>query len=89
MSPELETLDQLLGGDLPLPIGRRLYPNDQTFGHATVGLLFCGDARLVSPDGSDLPQSRRCEVFFSQPTLPTELDNLKLRITEQGVRRIK
>jgi len=31
MTPELETLDQLLGGDLSLAIVRQLYSDDEAF----------------------------------------------------------
>jgi hypothetical protein len=41
-SPELETLDQLLGGDLPLTTIRELYPNDAAFLQGVLGLLKSG-----------------------------------------------
>jgi len=39
MSPELETLDQLLGGPMPLPVIRRLYPDYRAFANGTLALL--------------------------------------------------
>jgi hypothetical protein len=88
LQPELETLDQLLGGDLSLTIIRTLYPSDITFVQGVLGLLFSGDVRLLSPDGNDVPEWQ-WRKFVTQLVAPPTINNLHLRITDRGVRRIK
>jgi hypothetical protein len=39
MSPELETLDQLLGSDLPLEVIAKLFPSEEDFGQGVLGPL--------------------------------------------------
>jgi hypothetical protein len=43
--PELETLDQLLGGDMPLTVIATLYSTPDAFRKGVQGLLSCGDDR--------------------------------------------
>jgi len=85
MSPELETLDQLLGGDLSLEIIRKIYPDDDRFLQAITRLLSTGDVTLVAADKTAIPSWRWREVL----TTLVDVDKLKLRITQQGIRRIK
>ncbi len=54
MSPELETLYPLLGGVMPLPLSRGLYPGDIRFACGLSGLLAAGEVRLVASDGTDV-----------------------------------
>jgi hypothetical protein len=86
-SPELETLDQLLGGELSLAIIRTLYSNNERFDQAILGLLTEGDVVLLSTDGANIPEWRWKELF-SGPSLATHLSLFKLRITEKGARKI-
>jgi len=85
MSPELETLDQLLGGELSLAIVRKLFPDDERFLRGIRSLLFCGDVSLLSADGSNLTNWRE---LLTAPVTPIQLNGLKLRITDQGIRTI-
>ena len=85
MSPELETLDQLLGGELPLSVVRRLYPSDEEFLEGIRSLLFCGDVSLLASDGTLMSTWRD---LLKPPITPIELNGLKLRITDQGIRTI-
>lgn len=87
LSPELETLDQLVGGDLQLPIIRRLYPDTQAFMRGVLGLLSSGDVCLITNDGSNVPQWRWRELFVNGAVM-NSLSDLALKITEQGIRRI-
>jgi hypothetical protein len=87
MSPELETLDQLLGGDLQLSVIRGLYPDDQTFAHSIHSLLRNGDVRLLSDDGADVPPWRWRDLFILGG-VTGELLRLTLVLTEQGIRRV-
>jgi hypothetical protein len=63
VSPELETLDQLLGGDLPLAVIRTVYPDDGGFVRGMAGLLAGGDIPLLA-DGVEVPSWRWREVLF-------------------------
>ena len=83
MSPELETLDQLVGGDLPLRVVRGLYPDDAQFSRGLSGLLHAGEVRLVE-DGVDLPQWRWREVLADPGAWP----NVQVRLTPAGARRV-
>ena len=87
MSPELETLDQLLGGDLSLSILIRVYPNDGAFTKAIHGLLMAGDVRLKTVEDNDVPQRRWRELFL-EGTVLSDLAAFKLSITQKGVAKI-
>lgn len=84
MSREIETLDQLLCGDLPLQVIRGLYPDDKTFAVAIHALLRNGDVRLLS-DGAEVPQWRWRDLFEAG-AVTEEMPRLRLDITDQGVR---
>ena len=60
MSPELETLDQLLGSDLSLGIVLRLYSDATAFKRGVHALLASGDVCLLTTDEGEvnLPVSR-------------------------------
>jgi hypothetical protein len=85
-SSESETLDQLLGGCMPLTLIRELYPDDAAFRRGILGLLRCGDVRLLSTDQAEVPQWRWRELFKGSmvPTLATFI----LDITDQGAERV-
>lgn len=86
MSPELETLDQLLGGDLPLSVIRNLYPSSEGFQRGILGLLFSGDVLLLPSDKTALARRSwrdKLERFVDKPNC-----SYYLRITSQGVNRI-
>ena len=87
MSLEMETLDQLIGGDMPLAVIRRLYADDQHFAKAIHGLLLSGDVRLRAPDGGDIPQWRWRELFIAGAVF-REMPDLRLAITSQGAQRL-
>ena len=86
-SAELETLDQLLGGEMSLTIIRRFYASPAAFAQGVYGLLQSGDVRLLSNDHSEIPrwQWRR---LFEDGAVIDRLDSLLLDITEQGGRKI-
>jgi hypothetical protein len=87
MTPELETLDQLVGGDLPLKIIRGLYPDAEAFRRGVLGLLSCGDVLLLMIDRTEVPKWRWRELFVEGMVMD-ELGNMRLTITDQGARRI-
>jgi hypothetical protein len=88
MSPELETLDQLLGGDLSLEVIRKLYPDGEAFRLGVLGLVRNGDVRLVGINGDPVPEWRIRELR-SGAISTVELNDLKLSLTPQGARRIE
>jgi len=47
-SAELETLDQMLGGDLRLEAISKLFPSSGAFEQGVLGLLSCGDVVLLT-----------------------------------------
>ena len=88
MSAELETLDQLEGGDLPLPVIRRFYSDDNAFSLGVLGLLKCRDVRLLNRARAEVPEWRWRELFVEGSALK-ELAQYVLTITEQGLKKIK
>jgi hypothetical protein len=82
MSLELETLDQLLGGDMPLAVIRGLYPDDETFAVGIHALLRNGDVRLFCEE-TEVPQWRWRELFQAGG-VDEEMPRLRLEITDQG-----
>lgn len=62
-APELETLDQLLGGDMPLTVIAKLYSSPESFRTGIGGLLACGDVLLLEANGNAIPSWRWREVF--------------------------
>ena len=87
MSPELETLDQLLGGDLPLTLIRGLFNDKERFVHAVVAMLDADELQLLKPDEMEVPRWLWRAVLNEASGLPAEND-YRLSITEVGARRI-
>ena len=84
VSPELETLDQLLGGDLSLSLIRGLYPDDGRFARGMSDLLHSGEVRLVGEDDTELSRWRWREVLAD----PSAWNEVHVGITRAGARRI-
>lgn len=83
MSPELETLDQLLGGDLPLAVIRGLFADEDRFSRAIAAMLDAGEVRLLNGDGSEVPRWQWHESLSKHAT-----SRYSLEITQAGIRRI-
>jgi hypothetical protein len=58
MTPELETLDQLQGSDLPLEIILRRFPDADAFRRGVMGLIACGDVCILTVGGIEVPAWR-------------------------------
>ena len=86
-APDLETLDQLLGGDLSLTIIRGLFEDDQRFTRAMLAMLDARELRLLAPDGDDVPKWRRQAVLAST-TNGEPVDVYKISITDSAARRM-
>jgi hypothetical protein len=85
MSPELETLDQLQGGDLPLGEVRKVFNDDGRFSHAVFAMLDAGEVRMLS-EGSEVPRWQWRQLLTSPSQ--SELSGLRLAITAAGAKRI-
>ena len=86
MSLELEVLDQLQGGDLPLPTIRTLFADEESFNRAISGLVRSGDVRLLT-DGFVVPAWRLRELFADSDS-HLHRPPLTVQLTDQGGRRI-
>jgi hypothetical protein len=86
MAYVLETLDQLLCGDLPLGVVRGLYPDHRTFAVSVHALLRDGNVRLHR-DGVEVAQWRWRELFEAGVVVE-EMPYLRLELTEKGARFI-
>ena len=85
MSPELETLDQLQGGDLRLDVVAKLFPSSEDFERGVLGLLSSGDVKLKTDSGLDVP-NWKWKGYFTKAGTGKNLNSLKLGITPQGAR---
>lgn len=84
MSPELETLDQLLGGDLPLAVVRQVYPDAGRFARGLGGLLAAGEVRLVTADGAAVPAWQWRVLLAADPPPP----GVAVVLTPAGAARV-
>jgi hypothetical protein len=88
MSPELETLDQLLGGNLPLETILPLFPSQEAFESGVLGLLTCGDVVLTTLEGAEVPHWRWHELFCDRIAFQ-QREHLRLKITPEGTCKIR
>jgi hypothetical protein len=86
MSPELETLDQLLGGDLPLSVVRQFFPSDDHFTCGLHSLLNGREIELLDARGLDVPMWRVTAFLEGRENLD---DSTKVAITPTGIERIR
>jgi hypothetical protein len=87
MSPELETLDQLLGGNLTLAVVRTFYSDEHAFARGVLGLVSCGDVRLLTTKGVEVPTYQWRELFIGG-AVTGRVDELQLEITDQGAQKV-
>ncbi len=83
MSPELEALDQLLGGDLPASMIQRLFADNDHFLTAMCAMLTAEEIRLVNTDRTAI---QRWEWSHA---LAMQCDSLRFEITDAGADRIR
>jgi hypothetical protein len=87
MSLELETLDQLSGyGVEPLKVIRKVYPSDDLFLQGVYGLLRGSDVLLLRGN-EEVPEWQWRELFQDGAVLKS-IEEFKLKLTDQGVKRI-
>jgi hypothetical protein len=83
----METLDQLLGGEMRLSIIRRFYDSDASFVRGTLGLLQNGDVRLFDESHTEVPQWRWRPLFEDGEVLAA-LPSFTLGITKAGAAKV-
>ena len=86
MSPELETLDQLLTGEMPLRIVRRFFADDGSFKTSIYRMVENEDIELRDENGRQITKWQLRELM-SLPGTSAILQK-RIAITENGVRRI-
>ena len=84
MSPELETLDLLQGGDLPLSVIRGRFTTHEAFTQGVRGLLTCGDVKLIY-SGVEVPEHQWAQHLANVG----QKDGPIISLTEQGAKRIR
>jgi hypothetical protein len=87
MSPELEVLDQLQGGDLPLGVVASLFPDEAHARRAIVAMLAAGELQLLDGKGAALCSWQLRELERQPGSWRTDTQ-YRLAITEAGARRI-
>jgi hypothetical protein len=88
MSPELETLDQLLGGDMTLGLVRAFFADGPSFVRAVTAMLQARDVRLLGSDREEVPRHQWAEVLAATGSSKEGQGAFKLSITEAGARRV-
>jgi hypothetical protein len=83
MSAEIEVLDQLLGGDLPLNIIAKLFSDQDHCRRARPALLRAGQVRILNADGVAIPDWRYRELQ-SQPEFWASGTPYRMSITDLG-----
>jgi len=87
MSPELETLDQLAGGDLSLAVIQELFPDLQAFEKGVLRMLQSGDVRMLQLDGKAVEEWRWKE-YLGEHSSEYDPAQLKLSLTTIGAGKI-
>ncbi len=87
MSPELDTLDQLQGEDLPLSIIRQIFEDDDRFVHSVLCMLDDREVLLLTADGAEIPRWQWPEVVAGSLKNPACASCL-LYLTQKGAARV-
>jgi hypothetical protein len=82
-TPELETLDQLQGGDMNVGIIRSLYQREEHFCRAIIAMLRSGEIRLYAPTGDEAPAWESAAIIGDA----TRWEGYTLSITALGAKR--
>jgi hypothetical protein len=87
MSPEIDVLDQLLGGDMPLGVVASLFPDEADARRAIVAMLAVGELAIFDAEGAALSPWQVGELQ-RQPGSWREDTQYRLTITDKGARRV-
>ena len=82
--PELETLDQLCGGPMPLAVIRQLFGEDDRFRRAILAMLGDRQVLLLNGDDFEVPDWERNQLLSEQ----RKWEGYHLSITDSEARRI-
>ena len=88
MSPELEVLDQLQGGDLPLSVVSALFPDETQARRALGALLAEGSVALLAADGQPVPTWQLGELARQSRSWRTD-SRYRLALTDAGARKLE
>jgi hypothetical protein len=86
-SPELELLDQLLGGNLSLAVCRRFFNGDASFSRAVLAMLDDGTIELLRADSAKVPRWQWVTAI-EESFLQTDGGDVVLSITPLGAERV-
>ncbi len=86
MSPELEVLDQLVGGEMSVAVLCRLFHGRDRFVQAVTCMVAAGEVRLTDSRSVDVPAWNWKHAL--QKCLEDPADEYRLAITDAGCRRI-
>ena len=88
MSLELEVLDQLEGGEMPLGVVAALFPDESHARRALLAMLRAGDLKLLDVDGAELAAGGLRELE-RQPASWRMAAHYRLALTDAGARRVR
>ena len=82
--PEIEVIDQLLRGDLPLPVVCRLFPDDE---RARRALAHYVSKRVIVLTRKDVVlASWKCQEMFRQSERLDQYSEVRVSLTDRGAR---
>jgi hypothetical protein len=87
MTPELEVLDQLQGGDLPLEVVAKRFDDHSRFLNALVRMVEAGEVALIDPAGNAVPHWHFQEIARGD-TRNAAVGSIRVSLTDIGARRI-
>lgn len=87
MTPEIEVLDQLVGGDLPLNVVARLFSDHDHCRKAVNAMIRAGDVLLLDAAGQAVPDWQYRELEGGA-NFWREGSQFQLSLTEAGARRM-
>jgi hypothetical protein len=87
LTPEIEVLDQLTGGDLALGVIATLFRDTARFGNALAALIEASEIRILDPTGAPVPEWRFAELRRQTDFLDA-VSKYRASITEIGARRL-
>ena len=87
MSPELEALDQLQGGDLPLAVVAALFSDETHARRAITAMLAAGELALLGPEGVPVSPWQLRELERQPGSWRADVAH-RLALTAVGARRI-
>jgi len=88
MTPEIEVLDQLLGGDLPLNVIAGLFPSLSLCQTALSSMVLDGQVNVLDPSGSVIPAWRLRELWAECESWRAGTE-YRVTVTDEGARRVR